>query len=126
MSVKHTILIVDDEWLLVETIAYNLEMVGFTTLKAYDGESGLLQAREARPRLVILDLMLPHLSGIEVCRTLRQDPQFGVETPILMMTARGEASVRARCLQAGANDLLRKPFAMQDLIGRVQALLQAS
>lgn len=127
------ILIVDDERILVETIEYNLQKAGFETLTAYDGESALAQVRGGQPHLIILDLMLPKLSGWEVCRVVRQDPECrisgnghaGAHGPaILMLTARGEESDRVIGLEMGADDYLVKPFSMRELVARVRALLR--
>lgn len=126
MNFESTVLIVDDEPLLVETIAFNLKKAGFSVLKAFDGESGLKQALEAKPDLVILDVMLPHISGWDVCRALRASLRGQKHLPILMVTARGEAGDRDKSLAAGADDYLLKPFAMQELIGRVQELLNGA
>ncbi len=123
MNFQPTLLIVDDEPLLVETIAFNLEKAGFIVLKAFDGESGLAQALEFKPELMILDVMLPHLSGWDVCRALRSSSSYGQELPILMLTARGAARDREKSFQAGASDYLLKPFAMQELMERIRALL---
>lgn len=133
MSAK--ILIVDDERMLVETIEYNLQKAGFETFTAYDGESALARVRESGPQLVILDLMLPKLSGWEVCRVLRHDPEYRVSSGssrargapgILMLTARGEESDRVIGLEMGADDYLVKPFSMRELVARVRALLRRS
>lgn len=122
------ILIVDDEQMLVETIEYNLQKAGFETFHAFDGQTALARAREARPQLVILDLMLPRLSGWEVCRALRQGSEYsgpgGMPPVILMLTARGEESDKVIGLEMGADDYLVKPFGMRELIARVRALLR--
>ena len=120
------ILIVDDEPLLVETIAYNLEKAGFETLRAYDGESALEQARQGRPDLVVLDVMLPKISGWEVCRALRQDPQYRLDAPILLLTARSDETDKARGRALGADDYMVKPFAMRELLAHIRSLLGAS
>lgn len=124
MNSQNTLLIVDDEPLLVETIAFNLEKIGFEVLKAFDGESGLARALEAKPRLLILDVMLPELSGWDVCRALRASSPYGQSVPILMLTARGEARDREKSLAVGANDYMPKPFAMRELIARIEGLLE--
>ena len=123
MNLQNTLLIVDDEPLLVETIAFNLEKAGFAVLKAFDGESGLAQALEAKPKLLILDVMLPQLSGWDVCRALRSSSPYGQNVPVLMLTARGETRDREKSLAAGASDYMSKPFAMRELIERVEALV---
>jgi DNA-binding response OmpR family regulator len=120
------VLIVDDERMLVETIDYNLVKAGFSTVAAYDGESALHQARDHKPDLVILDVMLPKVSGWEICRALRQDPEFRTGAPILMLTARGEESDKVIGLELGADDYLVKPFSMRELVARVRALLRRS
>jgi DNA-binding response OmpR family regulator len=120
------ILIVDDERMLVETIEYNLQKAGFDTVVAFDGESALAQSRQHNPQLVILDLMLPKISGWEVCRALRQDPDYRLSSPILMLTARGEESDKVIGLELGADDYLLKPFGMRELVARVRALLRRS
>ena len=119
-----TILLVDDERILAETIAFNLEKEGFTVVMAHDGESALAQAQNLKPQLVILDLMLPKISGWEVCRALRQSAEFKIDAPILMLTARGEESDKVLGLELGADDYLVKPFGMRELVARVRALLR--
>jgi len=119
-----TILIVDDERMLVETISYNLEKEGFTVVTAHDGESALQQAQATQPQLVILDLMLPKISGWEVCRALRQSAEHRLDAPILMLTARGEEADKVLGLELGADDYLVKPFGMRELVARVRALLR--
>ena len=122
---KPCILVVDDEPLLVETITYNLEKAGFQTLRAYDGAAALQQARNAQPELIVLDLMLPELSGRDVCRALRADENdYGQNVPILMLSARSSRDEAERCREAGANDYMTKPFAMKALIEKVQSLLK--
>ncbi len=121
-----TILIVDDERMLVETISYNLQKEGFLIVTAHDGESALQQAKAVQPQLVILDLMLPKISGWEVCRALRQSVDYKLDAPILMLTARGEESDKVLGLELGADDYLVKPFGMRELVARVRALLRRS
>lgn len=119
-----TILIVDDERILADTIAFNLRKEGFEVVLTHDGESALSLAKTLRPQLVILDLMLPKVSGWEVCRALRQSPEFKLDSPILMLTARGEETDKVLGLEMGADDYLVKPFGMRELIARVRALLR--
>jgi DNA-binding response OmpR family regulator len=121
-----TILIVDDERMLVETISYNLEKEGFTVVSAHDGETALQQAKDVRPQLIILDLMLPKVSGWEVCRALRHSADYKLDAPILMLTARGEEADKVLGLELGADDYLVKPFGMRELVARVRALLRRS
>jgi len=121
-----TILIVDDERVLAETIAFNLRKEGFEVALAHDGETALALAGSLSPQLVILDLMLPKVSGWEVCRALRQSPEFRLDAPILMLTARGEEADKVLGLELGADDYLVKPFGMRELVARVRALLRRS
>ena len=119
-----TILIVDDERVLADTIAFNLRKEGFEVVLTHDGESALSLAKTLRPQLVILDLMLPKVSGWEVCRALRQTPEYRLDSPILMLTARGEETDKVLGLEMGADDYLVKPFGMRELVARVRALLR--
>jgi two-component system phosphate regulon response regulator PhoB len=118
-----SILVVEDEDALATLLEYNLSKEGFRVSLAPDGEEALLKVDEEAPDLVILDWMLPKVSGIEVCRRLRQ----GAKTrnlPIIMLTARGEESDRIRGLDTGADDYVVKPFAMSELTARVRAVLR--
>ncbi|MBT7954664.1 MAG: phosphate regulon transcriptional regulator PhoB [Rhodospirillaceae bacterium] len=117
------ILIVEDEPPLIEVLRYNLESEGFITLVATDGEEALLLVEEENPDLVILDWMLPELSGIDVCRRLRETKKFKT-IPIIMLTARGEESDKISGLDAGADDYVVKPFSPSELIARVRAVLR--
>jgi len=114
------ILVVDDEPTLVATLRYNLEQENFEVYTAIDGEGALEAARAARPDLVVLDLMLPGVSGLEVCRILRKE----TSVPILMLTARGTEIDKVVGLELGADDYVTKPFGMQELMARVRALLR--
>ena len=114
---------VEDEDALATLLDYNLIKEGFRVERAADGEEALLRVAEEPPDLVILDWMLPKVSGVEVCRQLRA----GVETrrtPVLMLTARGEDSDKVRGLETGADDYVVKPFAMSELVARIRALLR--
>lgn len=117
------ILVVDDEPVLVETIAYNLEQAGFQVTTATDGTSGLEAARRERPDLIILDIMLPGMDGLEVCRQLRREGQTAT-TPIMMLTAKGDEIDRVVGLEMGADDYVTKPFGRRELLARVRALLR--
>jgi two-component system phosphate regulon response regulator PhoB len=119
------ILVVEDEPPLIEVLRYNLESEGFRVSVATDGEDGLLMVAEEAPDLIILDWMLPKLSGIEVCRRLRS-PSAGNRIPIIMLTARGEEGDRVRGLESGADDYIVKPFSPAELIARVRAVLRRS
>ena len=117
------ILIVEDEGPLVTLLRYNLEREGFTISEASDGEEALLRAAEDRPDLILLDWMLPLLSGIEVCRRLRRLSDTAT-VPIIMLTARGEENDKVRGFDCGADDYITKPFSPVELIARVRALLR--
>ncbi len=111
------ILVVEDEENLLEAIRYNLEGQGYDALTAPDGQSGLATARAERPDLVILDVMLPGMDGLEVCRAIRREQDM----PILMLTARDEEVDRIVGLELGADDYITKPFSMRELMARVRA-----
>jgi len=120
---KPAVLIVEDEQPVVELIRYNLEREGFRVQIARDGEEALLQVRESKPDLVLLDWMLPQLSGIEVCRRLRLDTETR-NLPVIMLTARGEEADRIRGLDTGADDFIPKPFSISELLARIRAVLR--
>ena len=117
------VLVMEDEDALATLLSYNLEKEGYRVVVASDGEEGMLQIEERLPDLVLLDWMLPKLSGIEVCRRLRGKPETRT-MPIIMLTARGEESDRIRGLDTGADDSLTKPFSMSELIARIRAVLR--
>ena len=117
---SRTVLIVDDEENLTEAIKYNLEQEGFQVSTAADGERGLAMAREFDPDLIILDIMLPSVDGLEVCRTLRRRS----DVPILMLTAKAEEIDRVVGLELGADDYVVKPFSMRELVARAKAMLR--
>ena len=114
------ILVVDDEISLQETLAYNLKKQGYLVEVTGDGAEAIELAREIKPDLIILDVMLPGLDGFEVCRILRRE----MTTPILMLTARDDEIDRVVGLEVGADDYLAKPFSMRELIARVKAMLR--
>jgi DNA-binding response OmpR family regulator len=116
------ILIVDDEPTLVATLKYNLERENFQVMSASDGEAALSLARAGAPDLVVLDLMLPTMGGLEVARILRKE----MRVPILMLTAKGTETDKVLGLEIGADDYVTKPFGMQELLARVRALLRRS
>jgi two-component system phosphate regulon response regulator PhoB len=119
------ILVVEDEAALVTLLRYNLDREGFRVAEARDGEEALLMAREQKPDLVLLDWMLPLLSGLEVCRQLRRSPETR-NVPIIMLTARGEEGDKLRGLDSGADDYVTKPFSPSELIARIRAALRRS
>jgi DNA-binding response OmpR family regulator len=116
----HTVLIVEDEKRIAHWVRTYLEKAGFNTLVAYDGPAGLHMARRERPDLIVLDLMLPGMDGLDVCRALRR----GSDVPIIMLTARGRESERIMGLDLGADDYVTKPFSPDELVARVQATLR--
>jgi len=122
MAAAH-ILVVEDEDALATLLHYNLEKEGYRVGLAGDGEEALIQIDEQAPDLVVLDWMLPKVSGIEVCRRLRA-AQATRNLPIVMLTARGEEADRVRGLDTGADDYITKPFAMSELTARIRAVLR--
>ena len=122
-SIKPRVLIVEDETALVELLRYNLEQSGFRVSVAYDGEEALASVQEDVPDLMLLDWMLPLMSGIEVCRQLRRQTSTA-NLPIIMLTARGEEGDRVRGLDAGADDYVSKPFSPTELVARIRAVLR--
>jgi two-component system phosphate regulon response regulator PhoB len=121
--VKRHILIVEDEAALVELLRYNFEQEDFRVSSASDGEEALVMVAEDRPDLVVLDWMLPLMSGLEACRQIRRRPETRA-LPIIMLTARGEEADRVRGLEGGADDYLTKPFSPRELVARVRAVLR--
>ena len=120
---KPLVLIVEDEAPLVALLRYNLEKEGFAVAEAADGEEALLQIAERRPDAVLLDWMLPLVSGIEVCRQIRRAPATR-STPVIMLTARGEEGDRVRGLNSGADDYVVKPFSLSELVARLRAVIR--
>lgn len=119
----YTILVVDDESVLLETIVYNLEQSGYQVFTAADGASALEAAQREQPDLIILDLMLPVIDGLEVCRQIRQKTETA-GTLILMLTARSDEIDKVVGLEVGADDYVTKPFSKHELMARVKALLR--
>jgi DNA-binding response OmpR family regulator len=115
-----TILIIEDEAALVAALSYNLRREGYDVTSAGDGAEGLRLARSGRPALVILDLMLPGMDGIDVCRRLRSQSTV----PILMLTAKSDEVDKVVGLEVGADDYMTKPFSVRELLARVRALLR--
>ncbi|EFH10419.1 phosphate regulon transcriptional regulator PhoB [Teichococcus cervicalis] len=122
---RPTILVVEDEAPLLTLLRYNLEKQGFRVDEAADGQEALMRVAEAPPDLVLLDWMLPALSGLEVCRQLRRRPDTR-DLPIIMVTARTEDQDAVRALDTGADDYIAKPFVMDALMARIRALLRRS
>ncbi|HEY5742472.1 MAG TPA: response regulator [Terrimicrobiaceae bacterium] len=118
-----TVLVVEDEPDVVDLLRYNLTKAGFSVLIASDGLKGLELAREKRPEIIVLDLMLPGMDGYSVCKALKRDPDTEA-LPIVMLTARGEPTERVQGLEMGADDYVTKPFSPRELVLRIQALLR--
>ena len=117
------ILVIDDEADLVELVAYNLRKEGFEVSSASDGEEALTKIRKGKFNLLILDLMLPGIQGMELCRILRNDPKTK-NLPIIMLTAKGEEIDKIVGLEMGADDYIAKPFSPRELVARVRAVLR--
>ena len=122
---KPLVLIVEDEAALMTMLRYNLEKQGFRVEEAGDGEEALTRINELKPDMVLLDWMLPHLSGIEVCRQIRRRPATR-ELPVIMITARSEDQDAVRGLNTGADDYVTKPFSTEALVARMRALMRRS
>ena len=114
------ILVVDDEPSVTNLIAYNLRKAHYEVLTAANGRDALHQARQAAPDLILLDLMIPEMDGLDVCRELRKTSAV----PIIMVTARGEETDRVIGLELGADDYICKPFSVRELLARVKAVLR--
>ncbi|MEX0582713.1 MAG: phosphate regulon transcriptional regulator PhoB [Sneathiella sp.] len=117
------ILVVEDEPAMVELLRYNLESEGFEVATAHDGDEAMLALEEEQPDMLLLDWMLPKVSGIEICRRLRRDQKHG-NLPVIMITARGEEADRVRGLDVGADDYVAKPFSPAELMARIRAVLR--
>ncbi len=122
---KHKILVVDDEPDALELIEFNLKSAGYDVVTALDGEEALKKARDLLPHLIILDLMLPEVDGIEVCKILRRDQRTS-GIPIIMLTAKAAEVDRVLGLELGADDYVTKPFSPRELILRVKRLLRSN
>ncbi len=120
---KPLVLIVEDEAPLVTLLRYNLEKDGFEVSEAGDGEEAMVKIAERKPDIVLLDWMLPLVSGIEVCRQIRRSPKTR-GLPVVMLTARGEEGDRVRGLDAGADDYVTKPFSLRELSARLRAVIR--
>jgi two-component system, OmpR family, alkaline phosphatase synthesis response regulator PhoP len=120
---RRQILVVEDEADIRRLVRYNLEQEGYTLLEAADGEEALALARKQRPHLVVLDLMLPGMNGLEVCRVLRAEERTA-KLPVLMLTARATEVDKVLGLEIGADDYVTKPFSPREVVARVKALLR--
>src|SRR5436190_3752093 len=117
------IVVIEDDPAILQGLADNLRMESYDVLTAADGENGYRLVQDCQPDLVILDLMLPGLNGLGVCRKMRR---HGLATPILMLTANDQEDSRVRGFEAGADDYVAKPFSLRELLGRVQAIIRRS
>ena len=117
------ILVVDDESSIVTLLKYNLEEAGFQVITAADGKEGLHLAKTENPDVIVLDWMLPHLDGMEVCKELRIKK---IQTPIIMLTAKDEEFDKVLGLELGADDYMTKPFSPREVIARVKAMIRRS
>jgi two-component system phosphate regulon response regulator PhoB len=121
--VNPSVLVVEDDRALCELLTWNLSAEGYQVRSTSDGEEALLMVQEQMPDAIILDWMIEHVPGIEVCRQLRKDKDTA-QIPILMLTARGEEEDRIRGLKTGADDYVTKPFSPRELLARIEALLR--
>mgnify|MGYP001290573400 CR=1 FL=1 len=115
------ILVVDDEESIVTLLEYNLSQAGYEVITAYDGEEGYRKAKEEKPDLIVLDLMLPKMDGMEVCKELRKE---NIHTPLLMLTAKDDEIDKVLGLELGADDYMTKPFSPREVVARVKAILR--
>jgi two-component system alkaline phosphatase synthesis response regulator PhoP len=118
------ILVVDDETYIVELVKFNLEKEGYRVIVAFDGMHALEMVKEENPHLILLDIMLPGIDGLEVCRTLKQDLNYNT-IPIIMLTAKGDEFDTVLGLEMGADDYIKKPFSPREMVARVKARLRA-
>lgn len=121
---KYKIMVVDDEAYIVELVKFNLEKEGYQVVVASDGLGALEMVQVERPDLILLDIMLPNMDGLEVCRTLKQNPML-YSIPIIMLTAKGEEIDTVLGLEMGADDYVKKPFSPREMVARVKARLRA-
>ncbi len=120
---QETILVVEDEKNILELVKFNLEQEGFTVLTAGRGDTGLEQARKSKPSLMVLDIMLPGMDGLEVCKILKQN-ETTAAIPIIMLTAKSQEADKVVGLELGADDYVTKPFSPRELVARVKAVLR--
>jgi len=118
------VLVVDDEQDVLELLTYNLKQAGYEVLSAEDGKEALWKVRVYSPDIIVLDIMLPIIDGLEVCKALKKDPQNS-KIPIIMLTARANESDRIKGFESGADDYLVKPFSVRELILRIKRLLES-
>jgi two-component system phosphate regulon response regulator PhoB len=119
------IFIIEDETSIIKLVQHNLEKEGFIVLSSENGNEGLKQLKKFEPNLLLLDWMLPDLSGIEICKHIRKDNKFKT-LPIIMLTAKGEDEDKIKGLESGVDDYLTKPFSYKELLARIKAVLRRS
>ena len=119
------IFIIEDETSIIQLVQHNLEKEGFIISSAINGDEGLKELRKFKPNLLLLDWMLPDLSGIEICKNIRKDINFK-NLPIIMLTAKGEEEDKIKGLESGVDDYLTKPFSFNELLARIKAVLRRS
>ncbi|HBG16939.1 MAG TPA: DNA-binding response regulator, partial [Firmicutes bacterium] len=120
---KERVLIIEDELNIIELVAYNLEKEGWLVSKAQTGEEGLEKIEEEHPDIILLDLMLPGIDGMEICRRTRQN-KLTKDIPIIILTAKAEEADRVLGLESGADDYVTKPFSPRELVARIRAVLR--
>lgn len=120
---KETVLVIEDEKNILELVKYNLEQAGFRVQTANRGDLGLELARKSKPSLIVLDLMLPEIDGIEICKTIKQNDKTS-HVPIIMLTAKSQETDKIVGLELGADDYMTKPFSPRELVARVKAVLR--
>ena len=119
------IFIIEDETSIIQLVQHNLEKEGFIISSAINGDEGLKELKKFKPNLLLLDWMLPDLSGIEICKNIRKDINFK-NLPIIMLTAKGEEEDKIKGLESGVDDYLTKPFSFNELLARIKAVLRRS
>ena len=122
---KGKIFIIEDETSIIQVVQHNLEKEGFVVSSSTNGNDGLKELKKFEPNLLLLDWMLPDLSGIDVCKSLRRDKNFK-NLPIIMLTAKGEEEDKVKGLESGVDDYITKPFGFNELMARIKALLRRS
>lgn len=121
--VSEKVLIIDDEMHIVELLRFNLETSGYKTIYSYDGFDGFIKAKEEKPDLILLDWMLPNISGIEVLKKIRQDADLK-KIPVIMLTAKNMEDDKVEGLEVGADDYITKPFSIKELLARITSVMR--
>lgn len=121
--VSEKVLIIDDEMHIVELLRFNLETSGYKTIYSYDGFDGFIKAKEEKPDLILLDWMLPNISGIEVLKKIREDADLK-KIPVIMLTAKNMEDDKVEGLEVGADDYITKPFSIKELLARITSVMR--